>query len=67
MKLHESAVKEIMNVADMYNGRREPTRFAQELGKIELVIYKRKSDGQEILVTQKEIDKQLKPNPLPEF
>ena len=59
MKLHESAIKELIRIFQVHGGHREEWRLGNELSKIELTAYNQQSTGKDVLVLSRDIKKAL--------
>jgi hypothetical protein len=59
MKLHESAIKELIRIFQVHGGHREEWRLSHELAKVDLTSYNQQSTGKEVLVLSKDIRKAL--------
>ena len=59
MKLHESAIKELIRIFQVHGGHREEWRLGHELAKVDLSAYNQQSTGKEVLVLSKDIRKAL--------
>ena len=59
MKIHESAIKELVRIFQVHGGHREEWRLISELSKIDLTAYSQQRTGNDILVLSKDIKKAL--------
>jgi len=59
MKIHESAIKELVRIFQVHGGHREEWRLIHELSKIDLTAYLQQRTGNDILVLSKDIKKAL--------
>jgi|TARA_R110000803_G_scaffold60520_2_gene119788 hypothetical protein len=59
MKIHESAIKELVRIFQVHGGHREEWRLINELSKIDLTAYSQQRTGNDILVLSKDIKKAL--------
>jgi len=59
MKLHESAIKELVRIFQVHGGHREEWRLNHELAKIDFAAYGQQSTGKEVLVLSRDIKKAL--------
>ena len=59
MKLHNTAVKNLIRIFSTYGGHREEHRLIRELSKINFDIYTQQT-GQNVLVLKKDVDKAMK-------
>ena len=59
MKLHESAIKELVRIFQIHGGHREEWRLASELSKIDFSAYLQQTSGKDVLVLSRDIKKAL--------
>ena len=59
MKFHDSAIKELIRIFQVYGGHREEWRLGSELSKMDLAAYTQQSTGRDVLVLSKDIKKAL--------
>jgi len=59
VKLHNTAVKNLIRIFSTYGGHREEHRLIRELSKINFDIYTQQT-GQNVLVLKKDVDKAMK-------
>ena len=59
MKLHNTAVQNLIRIFTTYGGHREEHRLIRELAKVNFDVYTQQS-GRQVLVLKEDIDKALK-------
>jgi len=60
MQLHETAINTLIRLFTTYGGHRSEHRLISELSKIQLETYEQKSTGKTVLVTRRDIEKQVR-------
>ena len=55
MKLHESAIKELVRIFETHGGHREEWRLKSILRDLDLSVYRQASTGKNILVETKKL------------
>jgi len=56
--LHDSVVEELLKMNEIWGGHRENRKLRGELQKLDLSVYTRQSDGQEIVVLTRDLIEQ---------
>lgn len=58
MKLHVTAIDRINRVFEMWGGRSNNAKVAEELLKLDFAVYHRKSDDVDVIVMKEELEAQ---------
>ena len=59
MKLHNTAVKNLIRLFTTYGGHREEHRLIRELSKVNFDVYTQQT-GRQVLVLKEDVDKAMK-------
>lgn len=55
MKLHESVVARLIQLCELWGSFKENSRLKEEFKKLELDLYKRQTDGKQIIVLTEDL------------